>query len=356
VIRNIAVVFAAVLIAGCGSSNSGPKLSTGSVYQSVAPNSVSTFAGFAGAIGNSNATGTAARFAQPTGVAVSPDGSTLFVADFANHNIRQIDVATKAVTTLAGSGNAAFANGTGLAASFNGPIGLATDGTNLYVTDYNNNAVRKIVIATGVVTTLAGSGNAGNGDGTGTAATFNNPEGITLSGDGTALYVTDFTGNDIRKIVIATGVVTRVSTNTGITTPAGIATDGTNLYVSEFDNRDIVKVVISTGSTSTLAGNSAFYGTADGVGSAASFIGPNGLTLIGTDLYLADTSSHLVRKIATSNGTVTTVAGVPSTTGSLDGTGAGAFFNAPVGIAGTSVGGARLYVGDAANSAVRLIQ
>ena len=103
-----------------------------------------------------------------------------------------------AVTTLAGTGSSGSANGTGTSASFNGPVGITTDGTNLYVVDYSNHLIRKIVISTGVVTTLAGTGSSGSANGTGTSASFNNPEGITT--DGTNLYVADRSNQLIRKI------------------------------------------------------------------------------------------------------------------------------------------------------------
>ena len=90
-------------------------------------------------------------------------------------------------------------DGTGAAASFKFPYGTTTDGTNLYVADTGNNTVRKIVIATGVVTTLAGTaGVTGSTDGTGAAASFNRPGGITT--DGTNLYVADTGNNTVRKI------------------------------------------------------------------------------------------------------------------------------------------------------------
>src|SRR5512143_2471243 len=110
-----------------------------------------------------------------------------------------------AVTTLAGTvGSFGISNGTGTAASFNQPIGLTTDGTNLYVADYANHAIRKIVIATGEVTTLAGTpGVLGSTDGTGAAAQFNFPSGITTNG--TNLYVADTNNHIIRKVVITTG-------------------------------------------------------------------------------------------------------------------------------------------------------
>jgi len=102
------------------------------------------------------------------------------------------------VTTLVGSTTAGSANGTGSAASFFQPWGITTDGTNLYVADAFNNEIRKIVIATGVVTTLAGSTTSGSANGTGSTASFYSPMGITT--DGTNLYVVDTGNNEIRKI------------------------------------------------------------------------------------------------------------------------------------------------------------
>jgi len=105
-----------------------------------------------------------------------------------------------AVTTLAGTGSSGSANGTGTSASFNYPDGITTDGTNLYVADYGNHLIRKIVISTGVVTTVAGTGSSGSANGTGTSASFNSPTGITT--DGTNLYVSDYGNHLIRKIVL----------------------------------------------------------------------------------------------------------------------------------------------------------
>ena len=102
------------------------------------------------------------------------------------------------VTTLAGTGSSGSSNGTGTSASFNNPGGITTDGTNLYVADYNNHLIRKIVISTGAVTTVAGTGSSGSANGTGTSASFNDPYGVTT--DGTNLYVTDSGNHLIRKI------------------------------------------------------------------------------------------------------------------------------------------------------------
>jgi sugar lactone lactonase YvrE len=210
-----------------------------------------------------------------------------------------------AVTTQAGTGSSGSANGTGTSASFNNPQGITTDGTNLYVVDSMNNLIRKIVISTGVVTTVAGTGSSGSANGTGTSASFNQPNGITT--DGTNLYVADFDNHLIRKIVISTGVVTTVAgtgssgsangtgTSASFDRPQGITTDGTNLYADSMNNL-IRKIVISTGVVTTVAGTGS-HGSANGTGTSASFSQPNGITTDGTNLYVADYLNHLIRKI-----------------------------------------------------------
>ena len=118
-----------------------------------------------------DATGTSASFNTPNGI--TTDGTNLYVADLVNHLIRKIVISTGVVTTVAGTGSSGSANGTGTSASFDKPYGVTTDGTNLYVADYYNHLIRKIVISTGVVTTVAGTGSSGSANGTGTSASFN---------------------------------------------------------------------------------------------------------------------------------------------------------------------------------------
>ena len=184
---------------------------------------------------------------------------------------------TTAVTTLAGTTlNSGSLDATGTSARFNNPFGITTDGTSLYVADTLNHTIRKIVISTGVVTTLAGTAlTSGTTDGTGTAARFNNPCDIT--------------------------------------------TDGTNLYVSDTLNQTIRKIVISTGVVTTLAGTALSTGSTDGTGAAARFNTPFGITTDGTNLYVADYYNHTIRKIVISTGVVTTLAGTAGTSGSLTG-------------------------------------
>ena len=126
--------------------------------------------------------GAAARFGWPGGVVLDGVGN-LFVADFNFHTIRKIELATGAVTTLAGtSWNGGGANGTGTAARFINPTGVAVDGAgNAYIADTDTSSIRKIVLATGAVTTLAGIEYLpGSYDGSGTEARFNKPQAVAV--------------------------------------------------------------------------------------------------------------------------------------------------------------------------------
>jgi hypothetical protein len=275
----------------------------------IATAAVTTLAGSAAAHGSTDGTGSAARFYGPSDV--TTDGTNLYVADSYNHTIRKIMIATGAVTTLAGSaGNFGSANGSGSGARFYYPSAITTDGTNLYVADSWNHTIRKIVIATGAVATLAGSaGVTGSADGTGTAARFSMPVGITT--DGTNLYVTEEDNYTIRKIVIATTAVSTLAGSagsfgsadgTGSTArfdwPDGITTDGANLYVNDSSNGTVRKIVIATAAVTTLAGSPGLSGSTDGTGSAARFSLPYGITTDGTSLYIIDSANSTIRRIS----------------------------------------------------------
>jgi hypothetical protein len=253
--------------------------------------------------GSTDATGTSASFYKPRGI--TTDGTNLYVADFGNHRIRKIVISTGVVTTLAGSSQGST-DGTGTSASFDEPYGITTDGTNLYVAESGEHKIRKIVISTGVVTTLAGTGSQGNENtAPGTSARFYRPQGITT--DGTNLYVSDYSNHRIRKIVIDNGTVTTLAgsssgstdnatgTSASFKKPRGITTDGTNLYVVG-DNHRIRKIVIDNGTVTTLAGSSSGFGD-NATGTSASFNNPNGITTDGTNLYVTDWDNHRIRKI-----------------------------------------------------------
>ncbi|MDD2540145.1 MAG: hypothetical protein PHH28_03780 [Desulfuromonadaceae bacterium] len=178
---------------------------------------------------------TAVRFKRPTGI--TTDGENLYVTDSGNNTIRRIDLKNNnAVSTLAGtSGAIGSADGDPHVARFNIPQRITTDGTNLYVTDFNNRTIRKIDILTGNVSTIAGKAGPLETaiDGIGSAARFRQPNGITT--DGTYLYVTDSYLNTIRRIGIADpyNVVTIPVPDSTLHTPIGITTDGHSLFVAD---------------------------------------------------------------------------------------------------------------------------
>lgn len=284
----------------------------------LSSNAVATLAGTANTAGTADGTGTAAKFYKPFGIALS--GSDYFVADTFSHTIRKLTSAG-VVTTLAGTaGTAGNTDGTGSAALFYGPKSLVSDGTNLYVNDTSNHSIRKVVIGTGATTTLAGyAGTTGATDGTGSAARFYAPFGIAY--DGTNLFVTD-TGNQTIRKVTAAGVVATLAGTAGssgstdatgtsakFSNPAGIVSDGTNLFVADSSNHTIRKIVIATGVVSTLAGTVGTSGSADGTGAAARFNSPIGLTIDNAgNLYVSDQNYTKIRKIVTSTGVVSTIA------------------------------------------------
>lgn len=323
-------------------------------------------AGALGGNGTADDTGAAARFSQPSSVAMDAAGN-LYVADSGNHIIRKVVLTTGAVSTLAGSARVpGSADGTGTTARFNLPYGLALDGTgNLYVSEINNHIIRKVVLATGTVSTIAGAaGMSGSSDGAGTTARFSAPTGLTTDGAGN-LYVAD--GNyTLRKLVLATGSVSTIAGTAGMSG----SVDGTgaaarfgaidsivagttgNLYAADRGSQTIRRVVLATGVVTTIAGTAGMSGSADGTGAAARFSEPEAVSLDGSgNLYISERSNHTVRKLVLATGLVSTIAGSPGIAGSVDGTGVAARFTQPSGLTWDAAG--YLYVADKDNSTIR---
>lgn len=327
------------------------------------PFTFSTFVGTAGAAGSTDGTGSAARFSSPSGIAIDSAGN-VYVADTFNNTIRKITPGG-VVSTFAGTpGVTGGMDGTGAAAQFNAPIGVAVDSSdNVYVADSGNNTIRKITPGT-VVTTLAGlAGSAGSTDGTGSGARFNGPRAVAVD-SAFNVYVADTFNHTIRKITPG-GVVTTVAglaLNPGSTDgtgsaarfrdPKGIAVDTAgNIYVGDTFN-DTIRKITPGRVVTTLAGVAGSVGSSDGSPAAARFSAPTALTVDASgNLFVDDTNNETIRRVRP-NGFVTTVGGSPGLAGSTDGSGAAARFNAPQGITVSPNG--TLFIGDTGNDTVRL--
>lgn len=320
---------------------------------------------------SSSSTATTARFNNPTGIAAQANG-ILYVVDSGNQTIRKI-VQGKTVVTIAGTpGAKGSADGTGAAAQFNNPTAITADATgNLYVADTGSHTIRKITPA-GVVTTVAGTaGLPGSADGTGAAARFNRPAGIAADAAGN-LYVTDELNYLIRKITPA-GVVSTLSGTAGargypqsaiadsdiasatFINPLAIAVDPAgSLYISDgyflppepntIAGVAIIRKITPAGMVSALAGG--FYPegprNTDGTGPAARFYNSAGIAINTADnlLYVVDTWNQSIRKV-TQGGEVTTFVG------------AAARMSYPKGI--TIDSGGNLYVADTGNHTIRKV-
>jgi sugar lactone lactonase YvrE len=282
----------------------------------VADGTVTTAAG-----GSNQLADASAGLMSPESV-ISDGAGGLFVAE--RSAIRKVVIATGAVSTLEDTV---------------GPTAVATDGAgNLCATD--GGVIQKIVIATGAVTTLAGApSQPGSTDGTGSAARFSQPWGMTGDGNGN-LYVVDSSGGTIRKIVVATGAVTTLSGN--IYQPTGIASDGAgNLY---FTSGVVQKLVLATGDLSTLT---------VGPGRDPGQPGPASIASDGAGNLYFDSAGTTIWGVATATGALTPVAGAAGQSGSRDAAGTAARFAGVIGIA--SDGAGNLYVADAGNSTIRKV-
>lgn len=325
---------------------------------------VETVAGATGQAGSADGTGSAARFNLPTGISVDPSGN-VFVADFTNHTIRRV-TQDGVVTTVAGTaGQSGKADGTGSAARFAHPTGVAADSAgNVFVADQTNGTIRKIAPG-GVVTTFAGSpDNIGSTDGTGSAARFFLPKQVAVDGS-RRVWVAD-TGNATIRRISTDAMVTTVAgtanlsgfangagTTARFNSPQELALEPSGaLVIADFGNH-MLRRISTDGTVSTLAGTPETPGTADGPATSAQFRSPLGVAVDSSgNAYAADWGNHTIRKIAP-DGTVTTFAGSAGQIGTADGTGASARFNGPRAVAAAPDG--TIYVTDRENHTIRRI-
>jgi len=303
-----------------------------------------------------------AQFRSPDGLAFDAVGN-LVVADTGNHTLRRIS-RTGQVTTLAGSaGVVGVADGTGGQARFNGPTRLASDGTDLYVTDAFNQTIRRVTSA-GEVSTFAGQpGVSGYQDGPAAGARFNGPNGILRTAYGEVL-VTEWFNHLIRKVSsdrqvstfgglpASAGFANGTGTEARFQNPSGVWASSTG-GVAVVDRTQTLRHVTSSGLTTTLTGAAWLGGTNDGVGTAARLRTP--VALAGSPdgtLFIAEQNNHVIRKV-TPELAVTTLAGGPGQAGAVDETGVAARFRNPMGVVAAPDG--LLYVADTGNHTLRTV-
>jgi hypothetical protein len=347
----------------CPSSSPTGGLSSASIVTTVA----------GGSIGDGNQA-TAAALAAPYCMAMDSAGD-LFIADTSDNRIREVNHTTGVITTVAGTGIAGYSGdgGQATAAELNSPYAVAVDSSgNLYIADRSNERIREVNLATGVITTIAGTGSIGHsGDGgQATAAQFYYPEGLALDGFGD-LFIADYYNDRVRELNLSTGVITTAAgtgtagyngdgiaaTAAELDDPVGLAVDSVgNFYIADSGNSRVRNVNVSSGLITTVAGNGSVGYNGDGeAATAAVLYFPLGVAVDGSgNIFIADDNNNRVREVYASNATIATVAGTGASGCSGDGAAATAAKLAkPTGVTLDSSG--NLYIADFTNNRIRAV-
>ena len=287
---------------------------TGTIY-TIAGSGVEGFSGDGGPAPS-------AKLWYPAGVAISSSGD-IYIADSGNNRIRKVDGVTGIISSVAGTGLAGLdikqpedPDLQAATSKLNKPVGVAVDGAgNVYIADSGNHQVRRITVATGLISKVAGNVASGySGDG-GLAVNYslNVPTGVAVDKDGN-IYIADSGNNRIRKVAAATGIITTVAgsgvqdfsgdgglaVSAGLNTPYSLFIDPAgNIYFSDYQNQRIRKVSATTGGISTIAGSGSRGYSGDGGLAVSAWLNyPAGVVVDSPgNIYIADYGNHRVRKV-----------------------------------------------------------
>ncbi len=284
------------------------KVDTAGVITTVAGTGTQGYSGDGGAA-------TSAQIRYPSSVALDASGN-LYIAD-GNHRIRKVDASTGNISTVAGTGVQGFSgdNGPATSAQFNWPSGVAVDASgNLYIAD-GNNRIRKVDAATGIITTVAGTGTGGfSGDGgPATSAQLHYPRSVALDASGN-LYIADWLNNRVRKVDAESGTISTIAvrtvTPTWLFVPLGVAVDGAgNVYIADTRNNRVLRAAALPPLPSNpqapgrviedVGGDGTPGGDGDGGPAANARVNsPSGVAIDGAgNVYIADTRNNRVRRI-----------------------------------------------------------
>ncbi|MGH9850324.1 MAG: SMP-30/gluconolactonase/LRE family protein, partial [Blastocatellia bacterium] len=352
--------------------DAGGKTSSAHLAVSFSPQQMIVTAAGNGTNGSSGDGGaaTAAQLWFPVGVAVDAAGNIYFT-DAANHRVRKVTPAG-VITAFAGSGalGSSGDGGQATAASMNLPFGIAVDAAgNVSIADTGNNRIRKVALD-GVITTVAGDGrnDFGGDGGLATEANLSSPYGIALDAAGN-LYIADTFNARVRKVDGRTGVITTIagtgqlgSTGDGgaataarFFNPSGVAVDAAgNVYIVDIGDQRVRRVNAADGKISAVAGGGGPGYNGDNISaSGAQLDSPVFIAVDAAgDLYIADQGNHRIRKVTMSTGRITTVAGIGTAGSTGDGSApTGAQLNFPTGVALDRTG--NLYIADQSNHRIR---
>ncbi|HEU4887738.1 MAG TPA: hypothetical protein VFV49_07630 [Thermoanaerobaculia bacterium] len=337
---------------------------------------ITTVAGYASIFGGTGGDGGPATLAElyyPTDVAVDAAGN-LYIADSSNR-IRKVTISSGIINTIAGTGAAGFLgdNGPAVSARLSGPRGVALDSaSNVYIADEDNNRIRRISAATGVITTVAGGGSNYGENLLATVARLEKPRGIAVDGAGN-LFIADALNGRIRKVSVSTGLITTVAgcgdsgffgdngaaTAAALSIPHHVTVDAEGkLYISDEGNRRIRRVTAPATpalTIVTIAGNGLAGLQGDGgPATLARLSQPMGTAVDGAgNVYVADLDNHRIRRIDAASGTITTFAGTYEGFSGDEGPATSAHLDAPYGMAFDAAG--NLYIADYFNDRVRRV-